>query len=437
MITGGGDESFEPKQPSLWRNRDYTLLLSGQAISRIGTQVSQTASPLLVLALTGSAGWASLVFGMVLVPNLVLSLPAGVLVDRWNRKTVMIVCDMGRALALGSIPVALALGRLSILQLCLAALLEGTGATFFTVAEGASLPELVDDAQLEEATGQQQAVNTVAFVVGPALAGLLLSVGRLVPFLVDALSYGASVLSLLFIKRSFQEEHAAPAPQSLLADIREGLLWLWRDAVVRLFVILAGIGSGIDNVLVLLFLVLATQRLHASASVTGVALGIAAGGGGIVGALLAASATRRLGLVRLLLLFSWARVVLIPLLLLAPTLVLLSAILFIDTVVVVAQGAALYATRQRLIPAEIRGRIGGVYMLVVLSTPLVAIWGIGAAFQWLGLFWTVLILTTCAAAAALLVSMNRAIRALPTTSPRKPVQKEQTQEGATDEAGVE
>jgi len=426
MLTGGGDEFFEPKLPSLWRNHDYLLLLSGQGISRMGTQVSQTASPLLVLALTGSAGWASLVFGMVLVPSVVLSLPAGALLDRYDRKRVMVLCDVVRALALGSIPLALLFGRLTVLQLCITSLIEGTGSTFFSVAEGASLPAVVDDSQLDVATGQQQAVNNISILVGPALAGLLLSVGRLVPFLVDALSYSVSVFSLLGIKHSFQEDHAEPPHQSLLADIREGLLWLWRDAVVRLFVILAGIGSGIDNVLVLLFLVIATERLHASSSVTGVALGIAAGGGGILGALLAAAATRRLGIARLVILSSWSRVVLIALLLLAPNMVLLSAILFVDAVVVVAQGAALYATRQRLIPAEIRGRIGGVYMLVVLSTPLIAIWGSGAAFQWLGLLWTILILTTCAAGAALLVSMNGTIRTLPKASTR--TAKEHTQE---------
>src|SRR6516225_879627 len=95
------------KPPRLWRNRDYMLLWSGQAVSSVGTQVSTIAFPFLVLAMTGSATQAGLMGGLRAVPYLIFSLPAGALIDRWNRKLAMILCDGGRALALGSIPVAM------------------------------------------------------------------------------------------------------------------------------------------------------------------------------------------------------------------------------------------------------------------------------------------------------------------------------------------
>jgi MFS family permease len=89
---------------SLWRNRDYILLLSGQTVSSIGTGVSELAFPLLILALTGSPAQAGFAGALRLLPYVILTLPVGVLVDRWDRKRVMIFCDTGRALSMASIP---------------------------------------------------------------------------------------------------------------------------------------------------------------------------------------------------------------------------------------------------------------------------------------------------------------------------------------------
>src|SRR5712691_9389655 len=90
---------------SLWRNRDYLLLWSGQAFSAIGGSVSELAFPLLVLAITGSPAQAGIAAALRALPAL-FYLIAGALIDRWNRKYVMIVCDLGRLLSLASIPVA-------------------------------------------------------------------------------------------------------------------------------------------------------------------------------------------------------------------------------------------------------------------------------------------------------------------------------------------
>src|SRR5947209_18500891 len=111
---------------SLWHNHDYLLLWSGQIISLTGTGVSQLAFPLLVLALTGSPAQAGLAGALRGLPYFIFTLPGGALIDRWDRKRVMIICDAGRALSLGSIPIAFAFGHLTILQLYLVSLIEGT-----------------------------------------------------------------------------------------------------------------------------------------------------------------------------------------------------------------------------------------------------------------------------------------------------------------------
>ncbi len=96
-----------PRRPkALWLNREYMLLWSGQVVSSVGTQVSQLAFPLLILALTGSAAQAGFAGALRALPYLFFSLPAGALIDRWDRKLTMIICNSGRAISLASIPIA-------------------------------------------------------------------------------------------------------------------------------------------------------------------------------------------------------------------------------------------------------------------------------------------------------------------------------------------
>ncbi len=217
-----------PKRVPLWRNRDYMLLWSGQIVSSVGTRVSQLAFPLLVLALTHSPAQAGLIAALRGLPYALFILPAGAMVDRWNRKRVMILCDAGRAVALGSIPVALLLGHLTIVQLCIVSLVEGTLFTFFNLAETACLPQVVSKEQLTSAVAQNSVIDSVSGMVGPSFGGILYGLGRAVPFLSDAISYIVSVLSLFFIKAQFQEEREVE-PLQLWKEIGEGFSWLWHN----------------------------------------------------------------------------------------------------------------------------------------------------------------------------------------------------------------
>src|SRR5215813_14441652 len=112
ITTTGEVAAQEEHPPSLWRNRDFLLLWSGQAISAAGTEVALLAYPLLVLALTHSPAQAGFVGALRALPYAFLCLPVGALVDRWDRKRVMILCDSGCAVALGSLPLALTFNRL-------------------------------------------------------------------------------------------------------------------------------------------------------------------------------------------------------------------------------------------------------------------------------------------------------------------------------------
>src|SRR5512142_1554850 len=123
-----------PRASSLWRNADYMLLWSGQVISTLGTTASNVVYPLLILAMTNSPASAGFASALGAVPYFIFSLPVGALIDRWDRKRVMILFDIGRGLTLASIPVAILFHVLTVWQIYIASLIEGSLFVFFNIA---------------------------------------------------------------------------------------------------------------------------------------------------------------------------------------------------------------------------------------------------------------------------------------------------------------
>src|SRR5947199_8340922 len=238
------------------------LLWSGQIVSNIGTQVSQLAFPLLILALTQSPAQPGFAGALRALPYLIFSLPAGALIDRWDRKRVMIFCDTGRALSMASIPFALAIGQLTVLQLFIVSAIEGTLYVFFNIAEAACLPRVVPKEQLPAATAQNMATDGITALIGPPLGGALYTAGKFLPFIADAFSYAVAVVSLFFIMLTFQKERVA-APRKLWVEIQEGLAWLWHHPLIRFIAILTGGWNLITAGFTLIIIVLAQQQ-HAS-----------------------------------------------------------------------------------------------------------------------------------------------------------------------------
>jgi MFS family permease len=275
----------------LWRNRDFLLLWSGQTISTLGTRVTSLAYPLLVLAVTGSPAQAGLVGFAQTLPFLVWYLPAGALVDRWNRKRVMLVADAGRAVALGSVVVALVVDRLTLGQLLVVGFVEGSLYVFFQLAEGAALPHVVARSQLPAAVAQDQARDQGAELAGQPLGGFLFGIGHAVPFLFDAISYLVAFCALLFVRPSLQERRDGPR-RHLLAEVVEGIGWLWRQRLLRLLVLLVGVANFAFNAMSLALIVRA-QQLGASPAAIGLMFG-ALGVGAVVGAVIAPWLQRRI-----------------------------------------------------------------------------------------------------------------------------------------------
>jgi len=243
-----------------------------------------------VLAETRSPAKAGVVGFAQTLPFMVFSLPAGALVDRWNRKHVMLVAEAGRAVALGSIGVVLAFGTIPYAQIVVVAFVEGSLFVFFRLAESAALPQVVPREQLATAIAQNQARDQGADLVGQPVGGLLFGIGRLLPFVVDAASYAVSFVTLLFVRPAFQEARE-PRPLRIRADVAEGAAWLWRQPFLRMTILLVS-GSNLAFSAVFLALIVRAKNLGASPSVIGLMFGFI-GAGALVGATLAPTVQRR------------------------------------------------------------------------------------------------------------------------------------------------
>jgi MFS family permease len=397
-----------PQQPkALWLNRDYMLLWSGQIVSSIGTQVSQLAFPLLILTLTGSAAQAGFAGALRELPYVIFSLPAGALIDRWDRKRTMILCDTGRAISLASIPVAFAFGHLTIIQLYLVSAIEGTLFVFFNIAEAACLPRVVPKEQLPAATAQNMATDGITALIGPPLGGALYAAGKFLPFIADAFSYVVSVISLFFIKVKFQKERVAE-PRKLWVEIHEGLAWLWHHPLIRFMAILTGGYNLLFAGFTLIIIVLAQQQ-HASSFTIGLILSIG-GIGAVLGSIAATSIQKRFSFGQVIIGTTWFSALILPLYTIAPNPVVLGILSAASFFVVPLYNVAQFSYRSAIIPDELQGRVNSVFRLIAFGGQPVGLALTGVFIQKFGVIQTVFICTLGMVAFALAANLNRHVR---------------------------
>ena len=251
-------------------------------ISTLGSHAAGMAYPLLVLALTGSPATVGWVTALRITPFVLLSLPVGAMIDRWDRRRVMLWCDVGRSLVVGSLPLAMLWAAPTLAHIIAVAVVEGTLMVFYNLAEVAALPRVVARPQLPQASAINQAGFAAAGIAGPALGTALYQISRALPFATDALSYAVSAFTLWRLRGDFSALPAS-APRHLGAEVMTGLRWLWREKIVRQMALLTG-GMNFVEASVPLLLIVMAQQMGASVIEIGLIFS-AAGVGGVLGAL--------------------------------------------------------------------------------------------------------------------------------------------------------
>jgi MFS family permease len=352
----------------LRRNRDFVLLQIGQALSTVGSEASGIAYTLLVLALTGSPAKAGLAAFARLAPYALFALPAGVAVDRFNRKWLMIWADVVRVAVLGALGVSIATGHATFGQIVVVAFIEGTMFVVFNIAEIGAVRSVVPAPQLQRAFATEQARMSSVYLAGPPLGGALFGLARSLPFLVDAISYAFSTGTLLAMRTPFQEEREEPETASLWTQIKEGLAWLWRHTFLRTCALLF-IGVNFLFGALELLLIVAAQRQGLSSAAIG-ALVAATGALSLFGSFAAPRFLRLFGMRTILVGSAWLALGIVAYVAVPNVFVLVAGtapFTFFNPTV----NAMVIGYRVAIVPDRLQGRVNSVARSVaLLALPL-------------------------------------------------------------------
>ena len=358
------------------------LLWSGQTVSDLGSQVSTLALPLLaVLVLKARTFEVSLLGFLGSLAFLLISLPAGVIVDRVAKRRMMLWCDVARMFLMGSIPVAAVVWHVTLWQLYVVAGAVGVLTVFFDVSYQSYLPFLVDKSQLVDGNGKLGTTSELAQLSGPSIGGALVgAIGAARTVSADAASYAVSFISLALIR------HPEPKPEpaegaarvTFRAAMHEGLSFVVRHPILRKIVACTGTSNFFSMAMGSIGVVYLVRTLHATATEVGLVFTLGSVGG-LLGGLTAGWFGRRIGTARVI----WVSMLIPgPLYLLVPLagpgwrLVLYglgySAVSFTALVYNTAQ----LSYRQSICPIELLGRMNASVRWIVWGTmPLGALFG--------------------------------------------------------------
>ena len=290
----------DPPTRSLFRHPDFVKLWSAETISQFGTQVTLLALPIVAATTLNVTPFE---FGLLstieFLPFILLSLPAGVWVDRLRRRPILIAGDLIRAAALLSIPIAFSLNALTIWQLYVVGFINGCATVFFDVAYQSYLPSLVDRDKIVDGNAKLEASRSAAQITGPGVAGVIIGAVT-APFAiaVDALSFIGSALFMFAIRR----HETAPEPRlnehgerpSMRSEIREGLRYVGGHRLLRSIAATTGLGNFFNNILYAILILYLVRQLSVTPQLIGLAFSLGAVGF-LVGALIANRVATRFG----------------------------------------------------------------------------------------------------------------------------------------------
>ena len=413
-------------RPSVFHHPNYRKLWTAATVSLFGTQVSQIAIPFIAaVVLHASPGEVGLLTTIDFLPFILFTLPAGVWVDRFPKKRILVFGDLGRAAMLLSIPIAWWLDALTIWQLYIVGFVNGTMTVFFDVADQSYLPTILDREDLVDGNAKLQISQSSAQILGqPVGGGIVALLTAPVAVLIDAVSYVGSAGLILSIRETArraagvvgagpavaaatQADDVAPppatgvsvaveaaaaeasptagagaldAPAGMRTQIMDGLRYILRHQYLGNVAATTATANLFGNIGMAIFPVFAYRELAMSPAAVGTVGGIG-GAGVLIGALVATRVQRRLGIGRTIVLTAavFGPVgLLIPLATPELALVFLSTSFFIASIGNVVYNVSQISLRQAITPEHFLGRMNATMRFLVWGTiPIGSLIGAG------------------------------------------------------------
>ena len=268
---------------SLRGHKVFRRLLFGSAVSMVGSRLTTIALPMLILAITGSAETAGFAVFFVTAPSILVYIPAGALVDRWNPRWTMLASESGRGVAIAIILALLALHRPNVSAIVCCAMVEEILEVFVTLAERRYVTALAGPDRSSSAVMRTEARTHAVVLVGRPLGGLLFEIRSLIPFATDAITFIVSIASLLRLPDVTPPRGSGADLRQMGREIYDGLRFLCGDFRSRVTIALRTPMTLVSQALIMIFIVEAHGR-HMSAIEVGSVLACS-GIGGFLGAL--------------------------------------------------------------------------------------------------------------------------------------------------------
>jgi MFS family permease len=344
----------------------YWRLWWANAISSTGDGAFVAALPLLAVTISRDPRLVAVVTAAAYLPWMVLSLPAGALVDRYDRATLMWRAQAVQAAAVAAVAVLVVFGIANIAVLGLAGLLLGSAEVIFSNAAQAMLPALVPPGLLARANGSQQVSLTVGETfLGPPAGSLLFAAAAALPFGLDAVSFAGSAALLARLPRVSQAGYrqAGQPRVTIRAQIGEGLRWLFRHRLLRVVAVLLGVFNFGNQMGQAVLVLLATQTLHVGTRGYGLLLAVTAVGS-VIGGLVSPAVTRWLGLLPSLIIAGAADAAVIAGLGLAPDAAVAALMLAGQGFTATMWNVVTVSLRQQVVPGHLLGRVNSVYRML-------------------------------------------------------------------------
>jgi MFS family permease len=412
----------------LWRHSDFLKLWSAETVSQFGTQISQLALPLTAIdVLHVSAFKVAALTTVEFLPFLLVSLPAGVWVDRLPRRPILIVGDLTRAGLLASIPIAYFLDALTIWQLYCVGFLFGIATVFFDVAYQSYLPSLVQRRQIIDGNAKLEISRSAAQLGGPGVAGLLIGwLKAPVAILFDAISFLGSGLFILAIRKTETSQADRAPRRKMRTELREGLSYVLRHPYLKNIAACTALFNFFGLLGYAVLLVYARRHLHLSPQTIGLAF-VLGNFGALLAAVTAKSIFARLGVGRTIIAVS---VVGGPAFLAIPfaprahaALTVLVPALFVGGFANVTYNIAQVSLRQAITPERIQGRMNSVMRFIVWGTIPLGSFAGGVLASFIGLRSTLIVsgVGCCLPFLPVLFSPVRSVREMPEPLEEEPL----------------
>jgi MFS family permease len=407
-----------PARSPLWQNRDFLNVWAAETVSVFGSQFYLIAMPLLaVIVLEATAYQMGVLFAIEMLPFLLFGLLAGVLADRRGRRSIMIVCDLGRGIALATVPIAWYFDALSWPIMYCVAFTAGAFTAFFDIAYQAYLPVLVKRSELLDANSKLETSRASSQVAGPSIAGLAVdAVGAPLAILTNSFTFLGSAVFLFRVKK--KEVVLKPEThKSVLSEIREGINIVFKNKTLRGIAGCTATANLFGSMFYAVQMLFMESTLELNPGWIGAIFAVGALGA-VVGALVSSKVVARVGLGRTIV---WSALLTgFPVLVLflanpGNALIVMMPSFFISGILMVLYNVNQVSLRQSITPDSLQGKMNATMRFLVWGVfPLGGLVG-GILGEAVGLYNTIIIsgLGTLASVVWVALSPVAGVRSIP------------------------